>query len=146
MISPRAFIAKAREFLNTPFRHQGRRRNAGVDCIGLVICVAQELRIDMLAMLRAAGFDKNDFARYARDGQKELFARALAAVSDPDPAARAGSILVFDIPNARAPHVAIKTDRGMLHAYDVIGRVTEHRIDEHWRAVTASAWRLRGVA
>lgn len=36
-------VNKAREFLGTPYHHQGRVKGAGVDCAGLVICVAHEL-------------------------------------------------------------------------------------------------------
>lgn len=35
----------ARSYLGTPWRHQARRIAVGVDCIGLVICVARELGI-----------------------------------------------------------------------------------------------------
>lgn len=38
-----AIVDKAREYLNTPFHHQGRVKGVGVDCVGLVICVGKEL-------------------------------------------------------------------------------------------------------
>lgn len=35
----------ARDYVGRPYRKQGRSRESGVDCIGLVICVAHELDI-----------------------------------------------------------------------------------------------------
>jgi len=38
-------VEAARGYLGTPFHHQARVRGVGVDCVGLVICVARELGI-----------------------------------------------------------------------------------------------------
>ena len=36
-------VAKAREYLKTPFCHQGRIKNQALDCVGLLLCVGEEL-------------------------------------------------------------------------------------------------------
>lgn len=36
-------VASARSFLGVPWRHQGRARVTGVDCVGLVYAVAEDL-------------------------------------------------------------------------------------------------------
>src|SRR5579863_4434009 len=36
-------VAKAREYIGTPFVHQGRTKGQAIDCVGLVICTASEL-------------------------------------------------------------------------------------------------------
>lgn len=36
-------VEKAREYIDTPFHHQGRLKGVGIDCVGLVICVAKDL-------------------------------------------------------------------------------------------------------
>lgn len=36
-------VETARSYLGTPFHHQARLKGVGVDCVGLVICVAREL-------------------------------------------------------------------------------------------------------
>lgn len=33
----------ARRYIGTPYHHQGRLHGVGVDCVGLLICVAREL-------------------------------------------------------------------------------------------------------
>ena len=38
-------VARAREYVGTPYRRKGRSKDSGVDCIGLVICVAHDLGI-----------------------------------------------------------------------------------------------------
>lgn len=48
-------VSKAREFLETPYHHQGRVKGAGVDCAGLVICVAHELNL--------SGYDINNYPK-----------------------------------------------------------------------------------
>lgn len=36
-------VSIARRWLGTPFHHQARLEGVGVDCVGLVICIAREL-------------------------------------------------------------------------------------------------------
>lgn len=43
MATPAQVAAEARAWIGTPFSHQGRSREAGVDCVGLVIAVARAL-------------------------------------------------------------------------------------------------------
>lgn len=38
-----AIVETARSWIGTPFHHQARCKGAGVDCVGLVLCVAKEL-------------------------------------------------------------------------------------------------------
>ena len=38
-------VAEARKWIGTPFRHQGRIRGRGVDCVGLPLCVMRDLGI-----------------------------------------------------------------------------------------------------
>jgi len=49
--------AIARTYLGTPFHHQGRLPGVGLDCVGVLICVAKELR------LVAADFDVTGYQR-----------------------------------------------------------------------------------
>lgn len=37
----------AREYISTPFVHQGRLKGVGIDCIGLVVCVARESGLEI---------------------------------------------------------------------------------------------------
>lgn len=50
-------VAAARGWIGTPYCHQGRLHGVGVDCIGLVICVARD------GGLVDPGFDYNGYRR-----------------------------------------------------------------------------------
>ena len=82
-MTPAAFIAAARSYLGTPWRHMGRNR-AGLDCIGLVLVAARD-----------AGLSLPDPAPYERepaDARLVLEASRLASrVSSPAP----GDVMVF---------------------------------------------------
>lgn len=45
MTSRADVVATAREWISTPFAHQGRLRRIGVDCAGVLIGVARELHL-----------------------------------------------------------------------------------------------------
>jgi uncharacterized protein YijF (DUF1287 family) len=38
-------VETARSYLGTKFHHQARLKHVGIDCVGLVICVARELNL-----------------------------------------------------------------------------------------------------
>ena len=54
MITGEQVAAAEREWINTPFRHQGRNR-AGIDCVGLLVVVAIELKL--------SDYDLNNYPR-----------------------------------------------------------------------------------
>lgn len=146
LITGMDLVRAARGYLDTPFKHQGRLKGAGVDCVGLVICAARDLGRDLEREMREAGFTDDDFCRYSQDQDLATLRTMVASIADPDPVPRIGSILIFKILNARSPHMGIKTEHGVIHAFDRVGRVAEHRIDEVWERVTDSAWRLKEMS
>lgn len=38
-------VRVARSYIGTPFHHMGRRPGVGLDCAGLLVCVARELKL-----------------------------------------------------------------------------------------------------
>jgi cell wall-associated NlpC family hydrolase len=117
----------ARTYLGVPFKHQGRTRS-GVDCVGLIVCVAHDL-----------GLSKADFTAYPRvpDGrtfQAELRKHLDQKFGDPEP----GDIVVLAL-GPYPCHVGIITDHGIIHALERCNRVAEHRLSSDWRA------KIRGV-
>jgi cell wall-associated NlpC family hydrolase len=51
------FVVAARKYIGVPYAHQGRSRERGLDCIGLVVCVAQDLGV------MPAGADRSGYGR-----------------------------------------------------------------------------------
>lgn len=136
-------IDEARSWKGTPVHHQGRKKGAGVDCLGLIVGIARDL-----------GLKVQDRTDYSKAGDiKKLEAEMRRQLVEIDPReAKPGDILVFQ-PSARdrTPHVALITDRGILHAYNAQGRsnqsgkVVEHVLNEKWRRRISSAFRFSEV-
>jgi len=128
-------IAFARSCVGTPFVHQGRSPGVGLDCAGLGIVSA-----------KAAGIFIKDFSGYPRtpfDGMlKKMFDEQKNLIrvdaSDLSP----GDILLMRF-SSQPQHVAIMSNDGyIIHAYQNIGKVVEHRLDANWRRKIVAVYRL----
>lgn len=130
-------LAVARQCLGTPFRHQGRQPGKGMDCVGVIAHTAQ-----------ATGISQYDVTNYSRlpQGQAILEHLLKAGMTQIPPAlAQAGDVLVMRF--EREPqHLALVTDKGILHAYMQAGKVVEHRLDAVWRSRIVAAFQFPGVA
>lgn len=126
-------IHAGRLLIGTPWHHQARCPGVGIDCIGLLVCVA-----------RALSVPHQDCVTYTRDPNPEQFLRELSRslVRLPiDSAVAQGLVGVFWIRHANEPkHAAIFTDRGMIHTHQSVGKVVEHSIGELWQKRLHSIW------
>ncbi len=132
----KAIITAARTWLGTPYRHLGRCKGSGVDCIGLIIGVSHEVGY----------LPDYDITTYSRDPEPDLLQSILAQLLDPiDPTeAQPGDVLLLRF--TRLPqHTAIMTNAGMIHAYAGSGRVVEHSIDAVWQRRILAAYRFPEV-
>lgn len=135
-------VPKAREFLGTKFQHQGRLKGRGIDCLGVPLCVAEELGIPDRLGRPILGSDYLNYPREPMDSevltvfcQPRLYEKNLRDVLP-------GDVLCFHVRNV-ACHIAIVTGTArftILHAYPGLGRVTEHLIDAKWTARIAGAF------
>lgn len=135
-------VAKAREYIDTPFHHEGRVKGAGVDCIGLLVGVAHEL-----------GIPVEDKLTYGKFGEGAYLRAALERCLDPvkgDP--RPGDLLLMQLGEEfhEPQHMAIVTDIGIVHAVNrgrsrKTSKVVEHRLTKHFRDAIVSVWSYRGI-
>lgn len=136
------FIAEARKFKETPFKHQGRSRKYGVDCVGILVVIGVE-----------NGYlkEKPEDRRYSRNPEtfriKERLDELLIPIDKED--MQAGDILLFKIP-FHPQHVGIVTNYseqsfGLIQAYQDIGKVKEHRLDQRWIDRIVQAYKVPGV-
>lgn len=135
----RRIVVAARACLGTPFRHQGRAPGVGLDCAGLAVVA-----------LQSAGVEVRDYRGYGRIPNDGRLRRAIdeqpGLESVPVDKAEPGDVLLLRFAGVPA-HIGILTAPGiMIHAYEQIGRVVEHRIDEAWRGQIVAAWSVRGEA
>ncbi len=113
---------KALEYLGTPFHHQGRLKGIGVDCAGLIVCVAKEL-----------GLHYDDLKNYPRipDGKslRDILKNNTAkekTIAEAQP----GDILLMRFLN-EPQHVAlVMPNNQIIHSYMRIRKVTIHNFDD----------------
>ena len=138
MLNSQHIIASARQWLGVPWKHQGRTRS-GIDCIGLLILVAQ-----------AAGYTDKDERGYSRrpDGrnfiarfQEEMDEIALADI-------RPGDVLVF-ADSCYPCHCAIVSQKNgalyIIHAHATRRQVLEERYAFEWPGKARKAFRFKGM-
>lgn len=113
-MTSQAFIAAARSYIRTPWKHQGRTRS-GVDCIGLVVLAGRDCGLDLPLE-----------ANYGRFQAYWAMKPILMQHADRAGSAEPGDIILFKS-NALL-HLAILTEKGtIVHAIGAAGRVTENR-------------------
>ena len=129
MISRESIIERARSFLGTPFHHQGRVKGVGVDCIGLVIGVAEELGMPYRDLIGYPRFP--DGKTLCREFEKNMQRIAVESLQPGDVAAF--TMGGRDRMPRHAGIVAQKNGaRTMIHTWASTRCVVEHTIDEKW--------------
>ena len=129
-------IAEARRWIGTPFKHQGRLRGVGVDCIGLIVQPARDVGIDCID---EAGYSRQSNAEHTLEMLEVSFVQI--DKSDVLP----GDVLFFWFETPEQPHhFAYVTDVGVLHAYEQAHTcVVETRRHAWWESHIHSAWRFK---
>jgi NlpC/P60 family putative phage cell wall peptidase len=132
-------VACARTYLGTPFAHQGRIRGMALDCVGLVICVGNDLSLPV--------------PNYANYGMQAVDDTVLKRCKEhlqevPVEQMQPGDILCFRCEHL-ACHVGIATELmgnpGIIHAYSPNKKVVEHNLDFKWRRRIAGVFRFPNV-
>lgn len=138
-------VAEARSWVRTPFRHQGRVKGKGVDCIGLVKAAMVASR----TMDAGVAADiEHDFRGYSRLPDGKSLPTVLARVADRVawPARRPGDIILFFWEANKPQHVAVLTavePAYMVHAYALARRCGEQRINSEWWPRLYGLYRMR---
>lgn len=131
-----AVIHVARSFVGVPFRHQGRSREHGIDCVGLPIVVLRELQA------LPDGFeDVTDYERMPHHGNLDTRVREYCTpLLKPVP----GCLVAIRWKKELA-HVAIHTGSTLIHSFEWRNQVVEHGIGGRWSRLIVGAWALPGV-
>lgn len=129
-------ISGARALLGVPFLHQGRSAVDGVDCAGLLVLAAQTMGVPVL--------DSVGYGPFPHDGELEGYLAEqprLARRDWPDDRQPGDLLLLrmFQVPQ----HLALQTSEDtMIHSWEGVGHVCEHRIDEKWAARIVAAYQF----
>lgn len=123
-------VDRARDYLGVKFKHQGRN-TAGLDCVGLAIRV-----------LNDCGYAVDDQQGYARNptGVLEGAIKAQPSLSKVKEC-EAGDFLLMRI-GREQQHVAIRTDKGIIHSYETVGKVVEHGFSHAWQRRVSGVYRV----
>lgn len=123
-------IEAARSYLGVPFYHAGRDRN-GLDCIGLIACVARDL-----------GYSFKDDRNYKPGIYPERMFNGMRQFAEPANEMEPGDILVFAY-RGHPMHCAIYTGETIIHceARAWLQRVVETSLGRYAKRVH-SVWRF----
>lgn len=142
-------VRVARGYVGTPFAHQGRQRGRGVDCVGLVLCVAEDLGLKDKAGIPLKRADYYDYGplpaeRFVHDqAVRRLIAKPLDSLAD-------GDVVTMRVPHLPT-HAAIICERKgelyMVHAYSGgPAKVVEHILSGPWYRRIVGVFSFPGVA
>lgn len=141
VVTPEQVIACARSYLGVRWQHQGRSR-AGIDCLGLLICVAHDLAL--------TEFDVTGYGVHPNgDLSAGLHAQCIVQPAGTLPAPGLVAEMRF---GSEPQHVALVVPyfaggMGLLHALSQYPRkVVEHRLDDTWRSRIVRLYALPGVS
>lgn len=135
-------VNEVRSFKGAPFRHQGRSREYGVDCVGILVLLGCEHNYFE---------EREEDLRYPKNPEafqiKEKLDEYLIPINKDN--FDIGDILLFKIP-FHPQHVGVVTNYseqsyGIVQAYQTIGKVVEHRLDQKWLNRIVQAYCIPGV-
>lgn len=132
-----AIVQAARSYIDVPFMHQGRSRH-GIDCAGLLTCVAYDLRIKDVRVTDYGRLPDPDRAR-----------AIIEAHMDPVPFAQlqTGDALSFSIVHD-VQHYGLVTELDpirFVHAYQTVGKVVEQSLFGPWLRRLRRCYRFRDL-
>ncbi len=135
MTNGERYVIQARTWLYTPFFHTGRQKGIGVDCVGLTLCVAQELGIIPWYMTPTySPVMPNGFLR----AEVERFCDP---INNDD--IESGDILLYKF-GGLEQHTAIWTGEGtIIHAFQDINAVSEHEYSGIWIRQVTGIYRIK---
>ena len=132
-------VAETRAWLDTPFKHQGCLKGVACDCIGLVGGVGVALGL--------VDYDENSdkakpFLNYRLMPDSKKMREGLGIFLVPISVTEATVADILFLAWTKEPqHVALISDRGIIHSYSGVGRVVEHALDEQWQRRVTAAYR-----
>lgn len=138
----------ARQWLGTPYRHQGRLMGSRVDCVGLILMVGFDMNI-----LTMTDEEWTEFAGYSRTPNPERMGRAMEKFLvrldvPPGELGPDGSIPWMEWRDGLPMHLGVagtfEGRRTLIHAYEHMGRCVEHGFVAEWPDRVASWWAYPG--
>lgn len=129
-------ITEMRTWIGTPFVHQGRVKGVGCDCAAIPVMAGR--------FLGGSYHSPTDYSRLPTQGRLVAIVRKQMR-QIPKHQRQPGDIIIFTM--TRAPqHLALVTDKGILHADQANGKVVEVSLDDQWIEKIHSVYRFKELA
>lgn len=129
------FLEKTKEYLNTPFRHQGRIKGVGIDCVGVPIAVSKEF-----------GISDIKYTNYKRLPDGNTLITMLGKYCDPVSSyddIKLSDLLVFRI-ETEPQHVGVYAGNDtFIHSYYNAHKVLLSELDSYWKERIVAIFRIR---
>ena len=144
------FIKTARQYIGTPFSHQGRSTNF-MDCGGLILVVARQLHLSALEELGYASFPgEGRFENLLTEHADALGFESTFPHKFDGTELKTGDLLSFDYNNGEGTrHIALVTkfDGSRYYVLDAQPNygVSEHPLAPPFSKATLKGWRVRGL-
>ena len=129
-------INAARACLGTPFKHLGRTPGKALDCAGLAVSVAHSLGLEV--------DDRDAYGRTPAGGLLETMLDVQPCLKRVFRAPQAGDLLLMRF-KSDPQHLAICAGNTLIHAWQTVGKVAEHRFSEEWQARVVRVYEFVGV-
>lgn len=148
MATRKQVVEAARSYIGTPFNHQGRTKGVELDCVGLVLSVAEDLGIIGRDGKLVRRYDYRDYGPQPV-GTEVLDHCKVRLVFKPIQDIKPGDVICTKIPE-NPTHTAIVSEMHgvlhMIHAYSA-GRqqCVEHIIDIKWRRRIVAAFAFPNI-
>ena len=139
-------VEKAKTWIGTPFKHQGRDKYIGADCAGLIIGVGEET-----GSMKLDDIEKKILKRYRRfpapSEVLNLLKRFFNQVEDGGQ--KIGDVALIKSRDSRSGHLGIITQLEpfliIIHANDNLGKIVEQGIPLRSASRVAGYFRYRGL-
>ncbi len=131
-----AIIAAARACIGTPFKHLGRVPGKALDCAGMAKASAE-----------GAGYAVVDMDSYGRTPANGLLEEKLDAQTCLKRVFRlpqAGDLLLMRF-SGDPQHLAICAGDTIIHAWQTVGKVAEHRFTDEWKSRVVRVYEFTGA-
>ena len=152
MTTRKNIAAKAREYVGTPFKHQGRLKGIACDCVGLGYMIAEDLG---LHSRNGKAIHKHDNSVYTAQphGSQVLDTCRQLLTEKPIAEMQEGDLLCMKMPTVPC-HVGIVSTLyvgtrdqclGIIHSYAPAQKVVETILDAKLRARIVAVFNFPGV-
>jgi cell wall-associated NlpC family hydrolase len=132
MTTRQDIIDTARKYLGVRYKHQGRTA-FGLDCLGLVVRVAHDL-----------GLSNDDNTDYGPVPDGRRLMAEMDARLDRVAVGKPGDVLLMRF-DKNPQHLAIMTDKGIIHSYAEARRVVEHGLHSEWSDRIVRTYSFKGI-